>query len=229
MREKKGLAIASLALGIVGLFSAGGLLVGSLLGLGLAAAALSRGSRGGRDISWAGIAANLFALLTVLPVAVAVLAYRSSPVSLFDDPLPEPAPQDLAFVPLEDPPPRPPPPPPRPSPRPRSSGASPLPAEAAPLTRPVRVGAAIKEPRKLRNVSPVYPPDAVRARVQGAVVLECTISPAGKIAHVRPLQGPPLLRDAAVAAVEQWEYEPTLLNGVAVPVIVTVTVNFTLR
>jgi TonB family protein len=223
--EKKGLAVASLALGIVGLFSGGGLIVGSLLGLGLAAAALSSGSRAGRDVAWAGLTANVFALLTVFPVAAAVLAYRSSPVPLFDESLPEPA-QNRALVELPDPPP--PPPPPPPSPRPRSAEAR-SPAEAAPPSRPVRVGAAIPEPRKVRNVSPVYPPDAVRARVQGAVVLECTISPAGTVVAVRPLQGPPLLRDAAIAAVEQWEYEPTLLNGVAVPVIVTVTVNFTLR
>jgi TonB family protein len=225
--QKKGLAIASLALGIVGLFSAGGLVVGSLLGLGLAAAALSRRSAAGRDVAWAGLAANLFALLTVVPIAAAVLAYRSSPLRLFDDPLPEPAQShELAFV--AAPPPPPPPPPPRPRSTPPSVEATPLPAEAPPPTRPLRVGGGIREPRKLRNVNPVYPADAVQARVQGVVVLECTIDPAGKVVAVRKLRGVPLLTEAAVAAVKQWEYTPTLLNGAPVPVVMTVTVNFKL-
>ena len=224
MPHKKGLAIASLALGIVGLFSAGGLVLGSLLGLGLAAAALSRRSSEGRDVAWAGLAANLFALLTVVPIAAAVLAYRSSPLPLIDDSLPAPAQNnDLAFVDL--PPPPPPPPPPA-----RSSPPSPTverPPAEAPL-QPRRVGGTIQEPRKLRNVNPIYPPDALQARIQGVVVLECTIDPAGKVVAVRLLRGVPLLTEAAVAAVKQWEYTPTVLNGVPVPVIMTVTVNFKL-
>jgi TonB family protein len=222
--QKKGLAIASLTLGIAGLFSAGGLVIGSLLGLGLAAAALSRRSPEGRDVAWAGLAANLFALLTVVPIAAAVLAYRSSPLPLFDDSLPQPAQNnDLAFVDL--PPPPPPPPPPA-----RSSPPSPTverPPAEAPL-QPRRVGGAIQEPRKLRNVNPIYPPDALQARIQGVVVLECTIDHVGKVVAVRTLRGVPLLTEAAVAAVKQWEYTPTVLNGVPVPVIMTVTVNFKL-
>jgi protein TonB len=60
------------------------------------------------------------------------------------------------------------------------------------------------------------------------VVLECTISPAGKVVHVKTLRGVPQLTEAAIDAVRQWEYTPTLLNGVAVPVIMTVTVTFKL-
>jgi TonB family protein len=234
--QKKGLAIASLALGIIGLFSAGGLVVGSVLGLGLAAAALSHRSSEGRDVAWAGLAANVFALLTVVPIAAAVLAYRSSPLSLFEDPLPEPAPsRELALV--EAPPSPPPPPPPRPSSSPTTptadagqgshpqAGARP-PAEE-PL-QPVRIGGSIREPRKLRNVNPVYPPDAIQARVQGVVVLECTIDTAGRVSAMRLLRGVPLLAEAAMAAVRQWEYTPTVLNGVPVPVVMTVTVNFKL-
>jgi TonB family protein len=236
LQGKKGLAIASLALGVVGLFSAGGLVVGSLLGLGLAAAALSRPSTGGRDVAWAGLAANLFALLTVVPIAAAVLAYRSSPFPLFDDPLPEPAQNfEQAFV--EAPPPPPPPPPPRPSTSPTTRAATAdrrsIPqSEARPPAeeplQPVRIGGSIREPRKLRHVNPAYPPDAIQARVQGVVVLECTIDAAGKVTTVRALRGAPLLTEAAVAAVKQWEYTPTVLNGVPVPVVMTVTVNFKL-
>ena len=75
----------------------------------------------------------------------------------------------------------------------------------------------------------MYPREAVVSRIQGVVILECTISPQGKIVAVKILRGvAPLLDESAIAAVKQWEYTPTLLNGVAVPVIMTVTVNFKL-
>jgi protein TonB len=64
--------------------------------------------------------------------------------------------------------------------------------------------------------------------VQGVVILECTISPQGKVTDVKVLRGIPLLNESAVQAVQQWVYTPTLLNGVPVPVIMTVTVNFKL-
>jgi protein TonB len=93
---------------------------------------------------------------------------------------------------------------------------------------PVRPGGDIRPPAKLRHVAPAYPDVARAARVEGSVVLECTISPEGRTVDVRVLGGPPLLREAAAEAVQQWVYRPTLLNGVAVPVIMTVTVHFTL-
>ena len=62
----------------------------------------------------------------------------------------------------------------------------------------------------------------------GVVILECTISPQGKVSDVKVLRGIPLLDAAAIEAVKQWVYSPTLLNGVPVPVIMTVTVNFRL-
>jgi protein TonB len=90
------------------------------------------------------------------------------------------------------------------------------------------VGGAIAEPRKTRHVSPAYPKDALQARLQGTVILECTIDAQGAVADVRVVRGQPLLTEAAVEAVRQWAYEPTRLNGVAVPVVMTVTVNFRL-
>ena len=64
-----------------------------------------------------------------------------------------------------------------------------------PRLRPqaVRVGGQIKEPKKLKNVAPVYPDIAKQARVQGVVILECTISPQGKVTDVKVLRGIPLL------------------------------------
>jgi protein TonB len=93
---------------------------------------------------------------------------------------------------------------------------------------PVRVGGKISEPRKLRNIPPVYPEVAKAARIQGVVVLEATIDPAGRVDNVRVLRGIPMLNEAAMDAVKKWVYSPTLLNGTPVPVIMTVTVNFTL-
>jgi len=103
-----------------------------------------------------------------------------------------------------------------------------LPDAPPPPVQAVRVGGQIKEPKKLKNVAPVYPDIAKQARVQGVVILECTISPQGKVTDVKVLRGIPLLDSAAVDAVKQWVYTPTLLNGVPVPVIMTVTVNFKL-
>ncbi len=103
-----------------------------------------------------------------------------------------------------------------------------LPDAPPPPTQAVRVGGQIKEPKKVTNVNPSYPDIAKQARVQGIVILECTISPQGKVTDVKILRGIPLLDQAAVDAVKQWVYTPTLLNGVPVPVIMTVTVNFKL-
>jgi protein TonB len=97
-----------------------------------------------------------------------------------------------------------------------------------PPPMPVRVGGSIRAPRKTRDVAPVYPQIAQQARVQGVVILEATIDREGRVSEARVLRSIPLLDQAALDAVRQWEYEPTLLNGVAVPVIVTVTANFTL-
>jgi periplasmic protein TonB len=112
--------------------------------------------------------------------------------------------------------------------RARRPPASEEPAEE-PVERAVRVGGNIAAPRKLRNVQPVYPQIAQSARVQGAVIIEATIDTRGHISDTRVLRSIPLLDQAALDAVRQWEYEPTLLNGVPVPVIMTVTVNFSLR
>ncbi len=103
-------------------------------------------------------------------------------------------------------------------------------AEAPPpAPMPLRVGGQILAPRKTRNVQPVYPQIAQSARVQGRVIIEATIDREGRVADARMLRSIPLLDQAALDAVRQWEYEPTLLNGVTVPVIMTVTVTFSLE
>ena len=98
-----------------------------------------------------------------------------------------------------------------------------------PPPEPVRVGGNIQAPTKVTDVEPRYPPVAQAARVQGVVILEAVIGPDGRVTDVKVLRSVPLLDEAAIEAVRQWTYTPTLLNGVAVPVIMTVTVNFQLR
>jgi protein TonB len=113
---------------------------------------------------------------------------------------------------------------------PATSGATGL-RFAAPGTinrEPVRVGGTVKPPARLRNVNPEYPPVAMQARVQGVVILDVIIDEQGRIIEARVLRSIPLLDQAALDAVRQWEYAPTMLNGAPVPVKMTVTVNFTL-
>lgn len=92
-----------------------------------------------------------------------------------------------------------------------------------------RVGGAVRPPRKIKHAPPEYPAIAHQARVQGVVILEARIDETGNVSDTRVLRSIPLLDQAAIDAVKHWQYEPTLMNGVAVPVIMTVTVNFTLR
>jgi periplasmic protein TonB len=60
------------------------------------------------------------------------------------------------------------------------------------------------------------------------VIIEATIGSDGRVQNARVLRSIPLLDDAALDAVKQWQYVPTLLNGVPVPVVMTVTVQFRL-
>ncbi len=76
---------------------------------------------------------------------------------------------------------------------------------------------------------PVYPPIAESARVQGIVIVEIRIDEDGRVSDARVIRPVALLDQAALDAVLQWEFEPTMLNGRPVPVIMTVTVNFTLQ
>ena len=94
---------------------------------------------------------------------------------------------------------------------------------------PFRIGDGIRPPAKIVNANPVYPPEAREARVQGVVILEVTLSRTGEVSDVEVLRSVPLLDEAAVAAVRQWRYEPTLVDGEPVSILMTVTVNFQLR
>jgi len=94
---------------------------------------------------------------------------------------------------------------------------------------PARADAQRMAPPKIvKHVEPIYPEAARQARIQGVVVVEATIGPDGKVRDAKVITSIPQLDEAALAAVRQWEYEPTMVRGVASPVIMTVRVNFSL-
>jgi protein TonB len=123
------------------------------------------------------------------------------------------------------------PPPPPPGGVPLAPPAPPPPPPPVPvdLQNAIRVGGQILAPQKVTHVSPVYPPIAQSARVQGVVIVEAIIDREGRVGYVRILRSIPLLDQAALDAVKQWEFTPTHLNGSPVPVIMTATVQFSLQ
>jgi len=94
---------------------------------------------------------------------------------------------------------------------------------------PVRLHAGIQQPQKLVDVRPIYPEIARAAHAEGIVIIEATIDVRGNVMAARVLKSHALLDAAALEAVRQWKFTPTLLNGVPTPIIMTVTVNFQLR
>jgi len=102
------------------------------------------------------------------------------------------------------------------------------PPPAAP-SAPLRISSGIKPPTKIKDVKPSYPDIAIKARVSGVVIIEATIDVTGRVIEAKILRGIPLLDQAALDAVRQWRFTPTRLNGVPVPVVMTVTVQFWLQ
>ena len=94
---------------------------------------------------------------------------------------------------------------------------------------PLRAGGDIKAPERTFYLAPEYPGVARAAKVEGRVILEATIDESGAVRDVRVLRSDPLFDRAALEAVSRWRYTPTRLNGVAVPILLTVTVTFALK
>jgi protein TonB len=86
----------------------------------------------------------------------------------------------------------------------------------------------IQEPRKTKHVPPVYPQIAQTARVQGMVIIEAVVDKEGRVGYARILKSVPLLDQAAMDAIRQWEFTPTLVDGIPVEIRMTMTANFTL-
>jgi protein TonB len=100
--------------------------------------------------------------------------------------------------------------------------------KAPPPPQRIRVGGSVQKAMLARQVRPQYPPLARQARIQGTVKLTAVIAKDGSIQELEVMSGHPLLVPAAMQAVRQWQYKPTLLNGQAVEVVTQIDVNFTL-
>lgn len=110
-------------------------------------------------------------------------------------------------------------------------GVPAMPAPAAPrrTVQPVRLHSGIDPPRKMVDVAPAYPEVARRIRREGIVILEVVIDERGEVGSARVLRSVDLLDDAALEAVRRWRFAPARLNGSPIPIVMTVTVAFTLH
>jgi protein TonB len=106
------------------------------------------------------------------------------------------------------------------------TGSMPPPPREAP--KRIRVGGQVQAAQLVNKVQPLYPALAKQARIQGTVRLQAVIAKNGSVEELQVLSGHPLLVQAALDAVKQWRYRPTLLNGEPVEVVTTIDVVFTL-
>jgi len=108
-------------------------------------------------------------------------------------------------------------------------GAGGGPPPPRPTQSRIKQGGAVTAASLINRVQPVYPPLARQTRVSGTVRLHAIISKDGTVQQLEVLQGHPLLVQAALDAVRQWRYRPTLLNGEPVEVDTTIDVIFSLN
>lgn len=103
-------------------------------------------------------------------------------------------------------------------------------AQQAAESRVYKPGEGVVAPVVVKEVKPQYTPDAMRARVQGVVTLECVVRPDGSVGEARVTKAlNPGLDEEAIKAVRQWRFKPGLKDGKAVPVRITLEMTFTLR
>jgi protein TonB len=106
--------------------------------------------------------------------------------------------------------------------------ATPRVAVAHPPHR-VTLSTGVTEGMLLSPIRPIYPPIAKAAHVSGTVVVEAIISKAGTIESLHVVSGSPMLREAAIEAIQAARYRPYRLNGEPTEVQTTITVNFLLN
>jgi protein TonB len=94
---------------------------------------------------------------------------------------------------------------------------------------PVRVADLPVTPRKIGDVRPVYPEFARAARLEGTVIMEAVLDTTGRVTQLRVIKSAPMFDQAALDAVRQWQYTPSLYGGRPVSVLMTITVRFTLQ
>lgn len=111
--------------------------------------------------------------------------------------------------------------------RDRKAPPKPLPSSEPDERGIYPVGGALAQPP--REGTPRYPKAAQDAGIEGVVIAQIVVGPDGRVAEADLVRSIPLLDEAALDAIRAWRYEPTVINGQAVPVRMTVTVNFSLR
>jgi len=163
----------------------------------------------------------------------AVMQWRFVPTMLNGRPVPVIMTVTVNFTLTDGMPPPPPPPPTDPVVRPDMPPPPPPPPPAPVVTadgeKALRIGGQVAPPTKIKHVSPVYPDVARAAGKTGIVIIEATIDAQGNVTNVKVIRSVDMLDDAARDAVLQWKFTPTIYEGVPVPVIMTVTVNFSLQ
>jgi TonB family protein len=102
------------------------------------------------------------------------------------------------------------------------------PAQSGQPGAPIQGGQVVR-PKQISIIPPQYTPLAQRQHIQGDVTLDILVDVGGRVASVKVVSGPPLLRQAAIEAVRQWKYQPGLLDGAPSPMHVTETVRFRLE
>jgi protein TonB len=99
----------------------------------------------------------------------------------------------------------------------------------APPSAPVAAPKIVSSPKLVSSTRPIYPATAKQSSIQGTVTVSANVDETGKVSSARALNGPLLLREAAVEAVKQWKYSPGLTDGKPTPSQVTVGVEFRLN
>jgi len=102
-------------------------------------------------------------------------------------------------------------------------------ARPTPTPPPIKVSIGVQEAKLIHRVTPVYPAPAIKLRISGTVHLAAIIGADGRIRELQVLGGHPFLVPAAVNAVREWVYMPTMLNGAPVEVMTDILVTFSLR
>jgi TonB family protein len=112
---------------------------------------------------------------------------------------------------------------------PRPTNTPPVPNRSPGAPQRIRVGATVLGSRLVKKIDPAYPPSALQARIQGTVRFTVSIDKDGRVRNMTVISGHPLLVQAAVDAVKEWIYQPTLLNGEPVEVVSEAAVDFRLN
>jgi TonB family protein len=94
---------------------------------------------------------------------------------------------------------------------------------------PVAVGGDVKQAKLISQVQPTYPALAKAQHISGGVTIDALIDATGRVTKMKVLSGPVLLQQAAIDSLKQWKYQPATLDGKAVPMHVTVTLQFRLQ